>query len=264
MKVVKEPISVVIPCFNKRDLLDKTLMSLMPQLEKGDEVLVADDGSTDRVDKLLNQYYPSVRYASLGPRKGWRTNSARNLGINKAKNPLVYLLDADCQPQPFCLQRLRAKAGKGVYVAGLVGYEVPYKKQLEQAKKMKGYAVDFMYMGNLPIEKLIAQFEAGDDKVVGTVGCNVVFHVDDAKAVGLFDEDYNGCWGYAELDFMIKLHYNGVRFVNLQKREELALVMHQSHPTDMKWKERCLKRQLKILREKYPAYKRREFPKKGD
>ena len=83
----------------------------------------------------------------------------------------------------------------------------------------------------------------------------------DAYAVGLFDEEYNGYWGYEETDFIIKLYYNGVTLENLSTRKKgMAICYHQPHKVNRKWQERSAKRNRRILRNKLPKYKLRQFP----
>lgn len=250
-------LSVVFCCYNKRDALDKSLANTMGQLGPGDEVIVADGGSTDGVEKVLDEkYMPEVQFVQVEEHTPYNLNSVRNLGIRAASNPFIVIFDADTIPQPGCLETHRTHAKKGVYLGGLVAFSRPLKDS--EGKEMMGTAL----IGCHPIEEVLKRLEEDSLEVRGTMGSNLCFHVDDAYAVGLYDEDFNGSWGYDDTDFILKLHFNGVKLLNLVTRETgLAIAYHQDHPRDSEWIEQSIKKNRALLRSKLPAYRRKEFPK---
>ncbi len=87
-----EPVSVVLPTWNRARLLPRAIDSVLSQLEPGDELIVADDGSTDGTAALVAGYGPPVRYLAL-PHGG--AGAARNAGWRVARGPLVAFLDSD-------------------------------------------------------------------------------------------------------------------------------------------------------------------------
>ena len=75
-------VSVVIATFNRADFLPQTIDSLLCQSFKDFELIVVDDGSTDRTAELLHGYGDRVRIfrqENLGPA------AARNAGIRHAR-----------------------------------------------------------------------------------------------------------------------------------------------------------------------------------
>jgi len=260
-----DAISVVFINYNKKRALDKSLQNTMGQLnfEEGDEVIVADGGSTDGVEKMLEKkYIPGVQFVQVEERTGWNTNSVRNLGVRSAKNDLIVVFDADTTPQPGCIDVLRSFSGKGKFASGLCVFEQSIKEQERQGKKFKGMAMAGFALINAPIEYILCGLEGDGDSVKGTIGTCMIFHKQDAYDVGLFDEDYNGCWGYAEMDFILKLYFNGVKIFTPKNTKALsmAIVYHQLHTAKNTWKKRCLKRNVGILRRKLPYYKKGVFP----
>jgi glycosyltransferase involved in cell wall biosynthesis len=85
-------ISVVIPSYNRRDLLRRALLSVYGQTLLPAEVWVIDDGSTDGTDLMVSQEFPLANYyyqENLG------VSSARNQGIEKATGDWLAFLDSD-------------------------------------------------------------------------------------------------------------------------------------------------------------------------
>lgn len=88
-------VSVVIPTFNRRELVLEAIDSVLTQTYSNLEVLVIDDGSTDGTGEAIAARYarePRVCYR-------WQTNAersaARNAGIEQARGEFVAFLDSD-------------------------------------------------------------------------------------------------------------------------------------------------------------------------
>ena len=84
--------SVIIPTYNRCDSLLSAIESVFDQAYSDIEIIVIDDGSTDRTALTLAEYYPSVRYfyqVNQGPA------AARNMGIQKSCGNVIALLDSD-------------------------------------------------------------------------------------------------------------------------------------------------------------------------
>ena len=72
-------ISIVIPVFNEERYIGKCLNSLENQNFKDFEVIVVDDGSTDRSAEIVKRYSVRLlRQRHKGP------GAARNLGANES------------------------------------------------------------------------------------------------------------------------------------------------------------------------------------
>lgn len=85
--------SVVIPLYNKRDYIQKTIDSVLHQTYPHFEVIVVDDGSTDGSAELIENITDSrVR---LIKQENAGVSVARNRGIQDARFEYIALLDAD-------------------------------------------------------------------------------------------------------------------------------------------------------------------------
>jgi glycosyltransferase involved in cell wall biosynthesis len=95
-------ISVIIPTYNRRDLLSATLASVFAQTGVDSEVIVVDDGSTD--DTLVYLRALPVQVVAL-PHAG-RSAVARNAGLARAHGDLIAFLDSDDLWEPHALAAL--------------------------------------------------------------------------------------------------------------------------------------------------------------
>jgi len=85
-------VSVVIPTFNRANLLAQSVSSVLATLEAGDEVIVVDDGSTDHTSEVVARFGAPVRYVKTANRGA---GAARNAGIRAAIHDLIAFNDSD-------------------------------------------------------------------------------------------------------------------------------------------------------------------------
>ena len=95
-------ISVVIPTYNRPDLLRETLESVLAQTYKDLQIIVVDDGSTAETGELLDKFSPRVQSIRLG-RSGIST--ARNTGIDAAQGEFIAFVDHDDLWDPHKLEK---------------------------------------------------------------------------------------------------------------------------------------------------------------
>ncbi len=113
-----ETVSVIVPTFDRAHLLPRAIESVLAQLEPGDELLVADDGSRDATARLVAEYGPPVRHLPL-PHRG--AGAARNAGWRVARGPLVAFLDSDDRWLPGKLPIQRALLARRPELVGSFG-----------------------------------------------------------------------------------------------------------------------------------------------
>ncbi|MCL5734675.1 MAG: glycosyltransferase family 2 protein [Actinobacteria bacterium] len=96
-------ISVVMPCFNVADTLERTVDSVCGQTFKDFELLAIDDGSSDQtvhVLHLLREHMPAPSELRVLSQDNLGAGAARNLGMREARGDLIAFLDADDQWYP--------------------------------------------------------------------------------------------------------------------------------------------------------------------
>lgn len=95
-------VSVIIPTFNRKNILSRAINSVLKQTRSADEIIIVDDGSNDGTDQLIATNYPDIRYISQENRG---ISSARNKGIEIATGNWIALLDSDDEWLPQKLNR---------------------------------------------------------------------------------------------------------------------------------------------------------------
>ena len=95
-------ISVVIPTYNRCELLRRALLSVFSQTLLPAEVAVIDDGSTDGTNAMILKEFPEVAYYR---QENCGVSSARNLGIHHTTGDWLAFLDSDDEWLPEKLLR---------------------------------------------------------------------------------------------------------------------------------------------------------------
>src|SRR5262245_3320321 len=85
-------VSVLIPTYNRAHLVARSVESALAAMLPDDELIVADDGSTDNTEQVLAPYAGRIRLLRL-PHGG--AGVTRNAAIGVATRPLVAFLDSD-------------------------------------------------------------------------------------------------------------------------------------------------------------------------
>lgn len=92
-------ISVVIPMYNSANYIERTLDNIREQTVWPDEVVLVDDGSSDKTFDLVQIYLNTKKNkfppAKLIKQENQGAGGARNTGINNAEHEWISFLDSD-------------------------------------------------------------------------------------------------------------------------------------------------------------------------
>lgn len=87
-------VSVVVPTYNRADLILQTLQSVLAQTFTDYEIIVIDDGSTDNTAEILRELIETGKIQYV-----WQENqgesAARNQGLRLARGEYIAFLDSD-------------------------------------------------------------------------------------------------------------------------------------------------------------------------
>jgi biofilm PGA synthesis N-glycosyltransferase PgaC len=102
-------ITIIIPARNEAENLKKTIEASLnidwPDLE----IIIVNDGSTDKTCEIVNEYKHDLRVKYLKNGKAQGKSKALNKGIFEAKGELILILDADAIPGSNVLNRMAAR-----------------------------------------------------------------------------------------------------------------------------------------------------------
>jgi glycosyltransferase involved in cell wall biosynthesis len=96
-------ISVIIPVYNSEKTISQCLDSIFSQTFKDFEVIVVNDGSTDKSLSLLRGYGSKIKLISQ-ENKG--APVARNIGFEKSTGEYVIFFDSDIVAKPYMLEKM--------------------------------------------------------------------------------------------------------------------------------------------------------------
>lgn len=88
-------LSIVVPVYNVENYLNECIESIIEAYIDGVEVILIDDGSTDRSSMICDKYTEEYNYITVKHKKNGGLSSARNAGINMAKGKYIWFIDSD-------------------------------------------------------------------------------------------------------------------------------------------------------------------------
>ncbi|MCB0395441.1 MAG: glycosyltransferase [Flavobacteriales bacterium] len=90
---MKPLFSVIIPTYNRGDLIEKAITGMITQSFEAWELIIVDDGSTDDTSKRVSRFTDSrIKYVY---QENAERSAARNNGIDKAQGDYICFLDSD-------------------------------------------------------------------------------------------------------------------------------------------------------------------------
>lgn len=99
-------ISVIIPCYNQEEYIGEAIESVLSQTFNDFEVIIVNDGSTDKSLNIIKKYVDKYSFIHLIDQNNQGVIASRNTAINMAQGKYIYPLDADDKIAPNCLEKL--------------------------------------------------------------------------------------------------------------------------------------------------------------
>lgn len=117
-------VSVIVPAYNVEDYVQRALESIQRQTLTDIEVLVVDDGSTDRTGDIIRQLTRhDLRIVDFHPQNGGAP-AARNLALDHARGKYVFFMDADDWAEPSMLSDLVDLAENNYLDLAIAGFYI--------------------------------------------------------------------------------------------------------------------------------------------
>jgi len=242
-------LSVVIPTYNRCDLLGRTLAGFLDQTAPPDEyeIVVVDDGSTDGTAEVVSHLIAQLpapasrlrcfRQGNAGPA------AARNRGVKEAKGEIILFTGDDCLPdRKLIAEHLRVHRKEGeVGVVGHIAWHpeltiTPFMAFLEE-----GVQFGFKHIRD-------------PDQVTAwcfyTANCSVAKHWLDE--VGGFDEDFKYA-AFEDIELAYRMEQRGLRIV--YRPSALTYHHHQVELRPYLVRQRLSGQSAVLLARKHPELK---------
>jgi len=279
--------SVILPCYNRAELLPLSLTSLKSQSIslKDYEVLIVDDGSTDGTQAVVRSYlWGNARYLR---KSNGGASSARNHGIMHARGEVLIFSDPDMLTCPHFIEKHIAHhsagsadvvIGKKKEILAFLPWWMPawpvrpaLKKLAEIRPDLFRRAVSALFKGKMRRLLSEADVVSGFHSIqrhalsfylpepppdmssitipwVFLVSGNFSVSSEMLQQVGGFDENFTG-WGLEDIELGYRLHRNAARFVY----EPNAVNYHQTHGFNLRGNDSAADRNLRYFMEKHPC-----------
>lgn len=231
-------VSLLISTYNNPNALRVALQSVLRQTRKPDEILIADDGSSDETWNVIKEFQSSsfLKIKHLWqPNEGFRASMIRNKAIAEAEGEYIVQIDGDIMMHPRFIEDHISGARKGHFACGS---RVIVEKELTE-KIFSGEASTAISLNTNGIRNrknaLRAPFLTRIYQLIPGAklkyrGCNMGFWRDDLLTVNGYDETYVG-WGCEDHDLIFRLMNAGIAPLQLRHK---AICYHLWHPTNRK------------------------------
>lgn len=271
-------LSIVIPSFNRSKILDVTLACLVNQeTQYPFEVLVADDGSKEPIDKVVRRYETLLDIKYVRQKDyGYQLCAVRNLGLRTAKYEFVAILDCDMAPNPKWVESYMellvqdddvALIGPRKYVDTSVHDADAFHKDKALIEKLPEVRTNNNAAGKdldaISVDWRLDHFRQTEDlRLCDTPfrffsGGNVAFARKWLERAGWFDEEFTH-WGGEDNEFGYRLYRQGCFFRAVWG----GMAYHQEPPGKENETDRAegKKITINIVREKVPYFYRKITP----
>jgi len=210
--------SVVIPTYNRAELLQRAIRSALNQTFEDFELLIVDDCSTDQTGKVVESFLDErLRYIRHDMNKG--APATRNTGISQARSEYVAFLDDDDEYLPNYLAEM-SRAFEGA--SSEVGFGWCGGRWLTYTSAGPIVTREGTWQPPPFQDREEAYLSFVRSRHIGT-NCGLAFRKSCFSTVGLFDERLTG--GAEDTEFFIRI----VRHYDFIVVPDILIVIHL-HP----------------------------------
>ncbi|SMG55403.1 glycosyltransferase [Paenibacillus aquistagni] len=261
--------SIIIPTYNRSEILSYTLESILRQsIDLNEiEVIVADDGSSDDTKEVVLRYQSKLKLKYVRQEdQGYRAGAARNLGIRSAESPVCIFLDNGILLSSRAIEAHLNVHEQSEEACTVIGYIYGFDDDNvhnEELYRLVDYnnpdeSIRLLQEQGILDNREPLYRELGDDLskwpapwVIFWSG-NISVKTEVLFRVGLFDEYYT-TWGGEDTDLGLALEKHHVRFVLSRQADSI----HYPHKKDSTWqvdpeeRERDFERKRDYMHSKY-------------
>ncbi len=199
-------ISIIVPCYNSGITLKRTILSLKKQTWIYKEIILVNDGSTDKYTiKILNQLEKDKNIKLINQENAG-LSAARNKGVKESSGNFLFFLDADDWIEPKALQMM-------------------HKQLLEN--KDYGYIFTDIYLEGERCGFLRKEYNLFEQLFLNQIPYSIFISKRDFINFGIYDEEMK--LGYEDWELNVRLASNNL----IGKRLPLPLFHYDVKNTGM-------------------------------
>ncbi|MCH2490935.1 MAG: glycosyltransferase family 2 protein [Flavobacteriales bacterium] len=229
--------ALLISTYNWPEALELVLKSVAAQSQLPDELLIADDGSTQPTTDLINAFKEKSSIPVIHvwhEDDGFRRSAILNKAVARSSADYIVQTDGDCIIHPDFIKDHARLAQKNTY---LYGSRVSIKEEaIDRLFESKNIDFSFFSEGikkrsrTLRFPLLSALYRPKNELSRKLRGCNVSFWRDDFIKVNGYNEAMTG-WGREDSELIIRMMNTGISGKRIRYS---GIVYHIWHPTTSK------------------------------
>ena len=226
--------TLIIATYNWPEALKLVLTSLLKQSTLPEEVIIADDGSTEDTKQLIELYsskLPSEAQHIWQADNGFQKTSILNKSVSKAKGDYIIQIDGDIVLHKHFIRDHIKLAKQGQFIHGsrtLLSKEVTVKAIVEKNINFSIFKTGIKNRFNSFYLPFISEMiSSKNNNLKGTRGCNFSFWKRDFIEANGYNEDMKG-WGKEDTELSVRLMNNNLQKYKLKCR---AVCYHLHHKT---------------------------------
>ncbi|MGL5950200.1 MAG: glycosyltransferase [Cetobacterium sp.] len=263
-------ITVIIPVYNRLEHLRASFLCLLNQNVKPYELIISDDGSSEKVIDFLEDLIPKADFkikVIYQQDIGFRKTRALNNAVRNAEGEILVFCDQDLIFPKDHLENIEKTLKKREFV----NYRPQNTDENEKNNILELLNQGFTY------EKILKKLELGDKiheknhlrkdrnrrwlynlrlnkRGVKLVGMSYALYKEDYIEVNGYNEEYQG-WGYEDDDFGNRLYSWGIKGREIKDNELSFHLWHHFDPTKKESSNEELYRKEKIKALKNKRYR---------
>ena len=215
-------LTLIITTYNWPEALLLVFESIRHQTILPNEVIVADDGSTEETKGLItsfNEGFDINIIHSWQKDIGFRAARSRNNAIFKSTGDYIVLIDGDTILHTNFLKDHIANAESGFFVQG--SRTLLSEKQTKKALAEKTVNFPFFSSGlknrknSIHSKFLSSIFSSKKNHLQGIKSCNMAFYREDCLNINGFNNEFEG-WGREDSEFVVRMINSGVKRKNVR------------------------------------------------
>ncbi|MDX9715218.1 MAG: glycosyltransferase family 2 protein [Dissulfurispiraceae bacterium] len=230
-------VSVIISTYNRPHYLKKVISGYLRQTRLPDEIVIADDGSTQETAEMIRNISATSPVAIKHvwhEDKGFRAASIRNRAAAESEGDYLIFCDDDSMPTKYLVKDHVEHREKGFLIQGhrvLLGPSISNSLTVQSMPgffqllklSLKNEASNITNCLRLPFPLVRVS-----QKLRGIRSCNMSLYKSDFISVNGFNEDFEG-WGKEDSELVVRLYKLGIKRLDIKFRCACYHLFHEHY-----------------------------------